>query len=106
MEDITSRPPSGDLCSSCSYKGTQALQLQSAKIVRWNFASGLEMPETEDLAVGKETPWINNSWIFLNKIDVITEQFVFFSLTYIVGKLVINDIGIGLGNPCLMMPGN
>ena len=39
-------------------------------------------------------------------IDVITQQFVFFSLLYIVGKLVINDVGIGLGNPCLMMPGN
>ena len=30
---------------------------------------------------------------------------MFFSLLYIVGKLVIN-VGIGLGNPCLMMPGN
>ena len=35
---------------------TQALQLQPAKIVRWNFASGLEMPEAEELAVRKETP--------------------------------------------------
>ena len=61
------------------------------------------MPEAEELAVRKETPWINNSWSFLNKIDVITQQFVFFSLTYIIGKLVINDVGIGLGNPCLMM---
>ena len=39
------------------------------------------MPETEELI---------NSWIFLNKIDVITQQFVFFNLIYIVGKLVIN----------------
>ena len=56
------------------------------------------MLETEELEVGKERLLELITDFFLNKIDVKSKNFVFFSLTYIVGQPVLNDAGIGLCN--------